>query len=111
MPTPFSISHWPWIIGVHLPEDDYLGASKKSTHNILLNLLISAVATVLPLLFSRSFIRPVVNLEKEALEVKNNDTQARFDIRSRYKEIQENANPFRLIKYHQGDDGKISQHP
>ena len=99
MPTPFSISHWPWIIGVHLPENDYLGALKNNRlNNILLTLMISAVATILALIFSRSIIRPVANLEKEALAVKNNDSKTRFDIHSRYKEIQETADSFRLMK-------------
>jgi two-component system cell cycle sensor histidine kinase/response regulator CckA len=28
--TPFSNPQWPWIIGVFLPEDDYLGAIKSN---------------------------------------------------------------------------------
>jgi two-component system cell cycle sensor histidine kinase/response regulator CckA len=99
MLTPFSISQWPWIIGVHLPEDDYLGDLKKSRlFNILLTLVISIVATIIALYFARSIIRPITNLEKEALAVKNDDMQTRFDINSKYKEIQETADAFRLMK-------------
>jgi PAS domain S-box-containing protein len=99
MLTPFSIPQWPWIIGVHLPEDDYLGDLKKSRlFNILLTLVISVVATVIALYFARSIIRPITNLEKEALAVKNDDMQTRFNINSRYKEIQETADSFRLMK-------------
>jgi PAS domain S-box-containing protein len=99
MLTPFSIKQWPWIIGVHLPEDDYLGALKENrVFNILLTLIISFAATVAALYFARSIINPVSNLEKEALAVKNNDLITRFDIFSRYKEIQETADSFRLMK-------------
>ncbi len=99
MLTPFSIPQWPWIIGVHLPEDDYLGDLKKSRmFNILLTLIISIVATVIALYFARGIIRPITNLEKEALAVKNDDMQTRFNINSRYKEIQETADSFRLMK-------------
>ncbi|MEX1351422.1 MAG: PAS domain S-box protein [Desulfobacterales bacterium] len=99
MLTPFSIPQWPWIIGVHLPEDDYLGDLKKSRlFNILLTLVISVVATVIALYFARSIIRPITNLEKEALAVKNNDMQTRFNISSKYKEIQETADSFRSMK-------------
>jgi two-component system cell cycle sensor histidine kinase/response regulator CckA len=99
MLTPFSIPQWPWIIGVHLPEDDYLGDLKKSRlFNILLTLVISIVATIIALYFARSIIRPITNLEKEALAVKNDDMQTRFDINSKYKEIQETADAFRLMK-------------
>jgi len=99
MLTPFSISQWPWIIGVHLPEDDYLGGLKKNRlSNTLLTLIISAIATLIALIFSRSIIRPIANLEKEALAVKNNDLQKRFDTHSAYKEIQETADSFHLMK-------------
>jgi len=99
MLMPFSIPQWPWIIGVHLPEDDYLGNLKKSRlFNILLTLVISVVATVIALYFARSIIRPITNLEKEALAVKNDDMQTRFNINSKYKEIQETADSFRLMK-------------
>ena len=68
MLTPFSIAHWPWIIGVHLPEDDYLGGLKGNRRdNILLTLAISAIATLLALVFARSIIRPIAKLEQEAL--------------------------------------------
>ena len=99
MLMPFSIPQWPWIIGVHLPEDDYLGDLKKNRRfNILLTLAISVVATVIALYFAHSIIRPIINLEKEALAVKNDDMQTRFNISSRYKEIQETADSFRLMK-------------
>jgi PAS domain S-box-containing protein len=99
MLTPFSIPQWPWIIGIHLPEDDYLGALKNSRRfNILLTLVISVIATVIALYFARSIIRPITNLEKEALAVRNDDMQTRFNINSKYKEIQETADSFRLMK-------------
>ncbi len=99
MLTPFSFPHWPWIIGVHLPEDDYLGALKDNRlSNTLLTLIISAIATMIALIFSRSIIRPIAGLEKEALAVKNNDLLGRFETRSVYKEIQETADSFLLMK-------------
>lgn len=99
MLTPFSISQWPWIIGVHLPEDDYLGGLKKNRlSNIVLTLIISAIATIIALIFSRSIIRPISSLEKEALAVKNDDIQKRFETHSAYKEIQETADSFHLMK-------------
>ena len=99
MLMPFSISQWPWIIGVHLPEDDYIGELKKNRlFNIILTLVISVVASIIALLFAHSIIRPISNLEKEALSVKNDDMAKRFNISSRYKEIQETADSFRVMK-------------
>ena len=99
MLTPFSIAHWPWIIGVHLPEDDYLGGLKGNRRNIiLLTLVISAVATLIALVFARSIILPIAKLEQEALAIKNNEMTSDFDLRSRFKEICETATAFFLMK-------------
>ena len=99
MLTPFSIKQWPWIIGVHLPENDYLGGLKENRlSNILLTLAISVIATIIALLFARSIIRPITNLEKEAKAVKDDDLQTHLNIDSSYKEIQETADTFILMK-------------
>ncbi len=99
MLIPFATKQWPWIIGVHLPEDDYLGALKQNRrHNILVTLAISVFATILGLFLSRSIIRPISNLEKEARAVKNDQLDARFKITSQYKEIQETAEAFIRMK-------------
>ena len=99
MLTPFSIARWPWIIGVHLPEDDYLGGLKGNRRDtILLTLVISAVATLIALLLARSIIRPIAKLEQAALAIKNNDMTSDFDLRSRFKEISETATAFFLMK-------------
>lgn len=42
--TPFKNSHWPWIIGLYLPEDDYLGGIKKDYR---LSLATAALAVLL----------------------------------------------------------------
>ena len=99
MLTSFSIASWPWIIGVHLPENDYLGGLKGNRRDtILLTLAISAVASLIALLLARSIIRPMASLEQEALAIKNNDLTTDFDLRSRFKEIYETATAFFLMK-------------
>ena len=100
MLTPFSIEQWPWIVGVHLPEDDYLGGLKNNRRfNILLTLCISAVATVLALLLAASIIRPIANLAQEASAVKNDDLDSRFALESCYGEIQDTAKSFIRMKF------------
>ena len=99
MLTPFSIKQWPWIIGVHIPENDYLGSLKQNRYfNFFITLAISAVATLIALLFARTIIRPVTNLEKEAKAVKEDDLEIHFDTDTIYKEIQETADTFSLMK-------------
>ena len=99
MMTPFSYSNWPWLIGVHLPEDDYLGPLKANRRdNILLTLALSFVATMIALLLARSFLRPIADLEKAAMDVKNNDLTSPIELNSRYKEIRETGEAFARMK-------------
>ncbi len=52
--APFSDPQWPWIIGIYLPEDDYLGTLKK---NALFNIGISMVAILLAGFFGLAVAR------------------------------------------------------
>ncbi len=57
--TPFSNPQWPWIIGVYLPEDDYLGAIKSNRfYNILVTTVISLFAAFVGFLLARGVTRP-----------------------------------------------------
>ncbi len=44
--APFSDPQWPWIIGIYMPEDDYLGSIKA---NRTVNILIALVAVIISL--------------------------------------------------------------
>jgi Signal transduction histidine kinase len=46
--APFAQSEWPWVIGIYMPEDDYLG-SIKSNRNV--NIFIALVAVIIALIF------------------------------------------------------------
>ena len=97
--TPFPNAHWPWVIGVYLPEDDYLGEIKQNRlFSILVTLGMSAVATVLGLLFAGSIIRPIAELETDARAIRNHDVKPTPPTRSVYKEIQETADSFATMK-------------
>ena len=87
-----------WL-GVYLPEDDYLGSIKDNRFfNYAITLLLSVVTTLVGLRLSRNIIRPLVGLEKEALAINRHDLDQRFDTRSGFKEIDETAKAFALMK-------------
>lgn len=44
--APFSDSQWPWVIGIYMPEDDYLATIKS---NRTVNILIALVAVIIAL--------------------------------------------------------------
>lgn len=97
--TPFENKQWPWIIGVYLPESDYLGSIQDNRRfNLWLTMGISALATIIGLMLARAIIRPLAGLEKEAQAIKQNDLNQQFDTRSAFKEIQEVSDSFSLMK-------------
>ncbi len=97
--TPFSTPQWPWIIGVYLPEDDYLGEIKANRQfNIMVTTVISLVAALVGLLLARGVIRPISLLERSARKMKIGQSEPLPQIRSIYTQIQETANAFAEMK-------------
>ena len=97
--APFTDADWPWMIGVYLPENDYLGGIKSNRQlNYMIALVLSVVATMIGLRLSRNIVRPLVGLEQESLAIKRHDLSLNFDTRSVFKEIDETANAFECMK-------------
>ncbi len=97
--TPFSTPEWPWIIGVYLPEDDYLGAIKSNRRaNILITLTISLFAAFGGFLLARGVIRPIALLGSSSRQIKMGQVTPMRHIRSAYTEIQETADAFSEMK-------------
>jgi signal transduction histidine kinase/CheY-like chemotaxis protein len=52
--SPFKDEQWPWIIGIYMPENDYLGAIKANRNvNILIAMIAVAIALFIGLLVAR----------------------------------------------------------
>lgn len=97
--TPFSTPQWPWIIGVYLPEDDFLGDIKANRFNtILVTMAISLFATVMGFLLARGVIRPISWLGRTARQMKIGRMEPQPLISSAYTEIQETASAFSEMK-------------
>lgn len=96
---PFTASRWPWITGVYLPEDDYLGAIKSNRRfNILVTLIISLFAAFIGFLLARGVIRPIAQLGKTSREMKMGLLAPGPVIKSAYREIQDTADAFAEMK-------------
>lgn len=96
--TPFSDPQWPWIIGMYMPEDDYLGALKQNRiNNYLITFAISVFASFLILFIARSIARPVVGLRQYAEDIAaGNFAQEEQEClpQSMFKEVSETAQRF-----------------
>ncbi|MCK4508542.1 MAG: PAS domain S-box protein, partial [Desulfuromonadales bacterium] len=93
--TPFPDPQWPWIIGMYLPEDDYLGALKQNRiNNYLITFAISVLASILILFIARSIARPVIGLRRYAEDISAGDFDLAKDhslSRGWFKEVSETA--------------------
>ncbi len=68
--VPFPDPQWPWVIGMYMPEDDYLGALKMNrVVNVLVTFVISLFASILILFIARSIARPVLGLRRYAEDI------------------------------------------
>ena len=93
--TPFKNEQWPWIIGVYLPESDYLGSLKENRRfNMVLTLVLSAVVTLLGVWLAGHLTRPLAELEQAALAIKQHEWGPRPEIQSIFSEIQETSDSF-----------------
>ena len=97
--APFESRQWPWVIGIYLPENDYLGPIKKNRlFNIYLGLGIAVLATLIGLLIARSIARPMKALQLEAHAIKSSDLGSTFKETSFIKEIQDTTKSFSQMK-------------
>jgi two-component system, cell cycle sensor histidine kinase and response regulator CckA len=97
--TPFPDEELPWVIGVYIPEDDYLADIKASQLiNIAAAFLISIIASILGLIVAKKIISPVVKLADGAKVMTKHDIEAPFHVETMFKEIQETADSFSRMK-------------
>ena len=92
--TPFQQHQWPWIFGIYVPEDDYLGVfHKNQRNNIFLAIAIGIVASLLGILLARSMSKPITKLGQQSTAI----MQGRWDnpaIKTQYTEIRQTADAF-----------------
>ncbi len=96
---PFDDQNWPWIIGIYMPADDYLGTIKDNRRlNIYFTLVISLLAAVVGMLLAKGIIKPISRLAAQAHAVEHGDFETHKPIRSIYKELQTTADTFASMK-------------
>ena len=97
--TPFTEHQWPWVIGVYVPEDDYIGVIKDNRRaNIIVTLICSVAATIFGLWLARGIIRPVAGMAEEAQAIRRKDFHHQVPTDSIYREIQATADSLSELK-------------
>ncbi len=93
--TPFQQHKWPWIIGIYVPEEDYLGVFHANQRlNLLLAFGIAVIASMLGLVLARSMSRPIIQLGQQSRTIMQGDWKNTTPITTPYREIQHTAEAF-----------------
>ena len=99
--SPFENKQWPWLIGIYLPENDYLGVIKKNDlFNIYISIIIMIIASVIGFIIARSILIPIAHLQKFTIAVRKHDLKTAIKISSIYKEIQDTITSFEEMRIH-----------
>ncbi len=89
----------PWIIGVYLPEDDYLGElNRYRRYTLAATIAVSFLASWLGLLLARRITAPVERLREEARAITANDFDLPCQVRTGFVELQETADAFNRMQ-------------
>jgi len=81
-------SEWPWIVGVIIPEDDFMAAIRRNnmiSFAISLTALITALAV--GVILARKITKPLAEISEEAAYIRNLDLAPREKADSRISEI------------------------
>ena len=86
--APLPERQWPWIVGIHVPENDFLGAIKENRRdNIVIAMVIAAVTAGIGLLLARSITRPIAALYSQANRIARGAWPQMRDFSSSYREL------------------------
>lgn len=112
--APFKNPNWPWVIAIHVPENDFLGEIKENQiFNVYLAVAIAVIACLVGFLLWRSIARPIAALRTNALAITSGDLDSTRAVRSRYTEIQETAEAFShmvaALKQHEIENSALTE--
>ncbi|EIM63964.1 ATP-binding protein [Desulfobacter postgatei] len=90
--TQFADSHWPWMIGVYIPENDYLGVLKENRSlNIWITLVLSVIATLMGL----HLFRIITDRKKADLKLRRYQDQLEDLVKERTRDLQKSNEQLR----------------
>ena len=97
--APFTDAQWPWVIGLYVPENDYLGPIKANRlTNVYLALAIASLVGLIGYLIARSVSRSMEGFRSEAQAVATYDLSQTFEKDSVIAEIQQTVDAFAQMK-------------
>jgi len=97
--TPFTNPQWPWIMGIYMPESDYLGVVvQNQVWNAAFSVIVALLAIGLALWIAHSLARPIAALQAHALALRDGDFNRPLHLHSAYREMQDTVQTFSLMQ-------------
>ena len=86
--SPMPQMQWPWTVGIHVPENDFLGAIKENRrNNILIALMIAVLTAGIGLVIARSISQPIAVLYRQAKRIARGEFTGIETLPSTYEEL------------------------
>lgn len=108
--TPFRASYWPWLLGIYIPEDDYLGALKRNrAFSLIISFSLGVITILIGFAITRSIVQPLIKLQAAAKAVGSGDLSTPMDINMAYSELDETARVFELMRQGLEEKSRIEE--
>jgi len=108
--APFKASYWPWLLGIYVAEDDYIGVLKRNrTYSILLSLGVGVVTILIGFLITSSIVSPLLKLQLAAKRVGAGHLGDSLDVKTHYREVDDTAEIFEMMRMDLIEKAKIEE--
>ncbi len=97
--APFRASYWPWLLGIYVAEDDYIGVIKENrNYSVILSFALGLITALIGFLITRSIVTPLNKLQLAAKEVAKGNLDKPLKNETIYRELDETAEMFELMR-------------
>ena len=108
--APFKASYWPWLLGIYIPENDYIGTLKHNrTSSVLISFSLGMITILIGFWITRSIVVPLKRLQSAAKEVGAGNLETPVNIDTFYQELDETARVFEMMRVGLEDKAKIEE--
>ena len=106
--APFRASYWPWLLGIYVAENDYIGGLKSNrTYSVILSFVLGLIIILIGFLITRSIVFPLKKLQNAAIEVGDGNLDENINIKTLYRELDETSKVFEIMRYGLKEKAKI----
>ncbi|MDC7218404.1 MAG: cache domain-containing protein [Spirochaetales bacterium] len=108
--APFRASYWPWLLGIYVAEDDYIGVLKSNRNYIIMISALLAFSSILIGFFiTRSIVSALNTLQKAAKQVGDGNLDEALVVNTPYRELDETAGIFDIMRIDLKEKSKIEE--